>query len=332
MRSVYIYIIVIVLLLTSNIYSRDIYDNHGLGVLNLRSQSVAQSLRLTLPMMVPNFIKKGYSFQGDLTWTNVWANRDDYMLDYEMLEYTGGLSYGFESNWGIKVEILHREFVGGNMDSLIQGFHDTFGIGQNGRTDYPKNRHIINFYDQNTSSWRSADADELNNTGLNFLLNYDLYGNQYFPCINIFAVGRYTLESVNFVKNVENFDYGVGVGISKRLTEHLFAYAVLGYTFYRDDEVNTDSDLFVFEKEQRTGMLALAWQYHSELSFVCQFLYGDPLITNISGLDEPSKEVHLGLKMRLFGKHILSLSLIENVLIFDNSPDFGFHMGIQFAY
>ncbi len=328
------FIIFFVFLLVSfpNIIYAKMYDNHGLGILSLRSQSIAQSLRLTLPMMIPNDIKKGYTFHGDVTWTNVWAENTDYLLDYEMFEYIGGISYGFEYNYGVKLEIIHREYVGGGMDKLIQNSHDLFGFDQNGRDNYDRNRHVVNFFDRRTSLWRSADAEELNNTGINLLLNYDIFGSRFIPCINFFCVGRYTIESVNLIKTIDHYDFGVGIGISKRLTERFFFYTVLGYTFYNDDEINTDDQALEFEKEQRTALVAVAWQYHSDFSIVCQFLYGDPMIKNVEGLNEASRELHLGIKIRIFKKHEFNFSLIENAIAMDNSPDFGFHAGFKLNF
>ena len=44
---------------------------------------------------------------------------------------------------------------------------------------------------------------------------------------------------------------------------------------------------------------------------------------------DPTVEVTLGAKWEFLAGTVAELGLIENVLFFDNSPDFGIHFGVS---
>lgn len=330
MRSLYkiLTALLFAFIIHSPLQATDLDDNYGLGVLNINSQSIIQSLRLTLPMVVPQSIKSGWGVHASNTWTNVWAETSDYLLDYEMVEYSAGISYGTEKNLSYRVELVARRYIGGGMDSLIQNAHDLEGIGQNGRDEYARNRSVITVYNPDGSS-QTIDASVQDNTGVSLLVNYDLVGTRYFPSINLFGVFRYNIESADFLTNLDDIDGCIGLGISKRLTDKLFFHSVFGYSFF-NDKVNTEENSLQFHKSQRSFFVAFAWNLNPGLAVVVQYLYGEAMVKNISGLNEPSHEVHLGIKKQLSKKLFMDFSLIENTINMDNSPDFGFHMGFSF--
>ena len=85
--------------------------NYGLGKIDLRSQSPAQSLRFTLPLLIPGDIKPGWGFRIANTWSNVWANESEYLLDYEMSETIVTMTYGFNNRFGLSLEFENRQLL-----------------------------------------------------------------------------------------------------------------------------------------------------------------------------------------------------------------------------
>ena len=53
------------------------------------------------------------------------------------------------------------------------------------------------------------------------------------------------------------------------------------------------------------------------------------LIADFGPFSDTSEEVTVGYKWELRQKGILETGLIENIGAFDNSPDFGFHVGFS---
>lgn len=305
--------------------------NYGLGILNIRSQSVGQSFRLTLPLLVPGDIKPGYTTFAQTTWTNVWAQEKNYLLDYEMLDSTLGLSYGVNDHWGMSVVIDSRSYFGGNMDSFIQGFHDLLGMEQNGRDDHETGRSIISQYDPATGLLMGENsADEINNSGLNLLINYNFtHGNRSLPAVNLYGIARYAFEAADIVSSGNGIDLGLGLGLAKKWYSNFYTYGIAGYTLYNNQD-ETQKAIIALRNRQFTGLFAMAYTLSENAAILAQYLYSSSVVETIHGLDEPSHEVHLGMKFRLGKKTFMDISIIENIITMDNSPDFGVHLGLGF--
>ena len=81
-------------------------------------------------------------------------------------------------------------------------------------------------------------------------------------------------------------------------------------------------------KTQLSGSVAAEWSYIPTQSLLLQFLATEGQAVELGPFSEPSYEVTLGWKMQIKSKIVFELGLIENILNFSNSPDFGIHAGI----
>jgi hypothetical protein len=308
------------------------YDyNGGLGKLNIRSQSPAQSLRLNMPLPVPGDIKPGWGTRIGLTWSNVWASGTTYLLDYEMFGTILSLDYGFNERLGLELSFENRHYFGGAMDGLIQEFHDLFGIDQNGRDEVPKNRKVIQRFDPNTGSTLSeTSANELDNNGLSLLINYNLTpGTEIWPSVNVFGIVRYALTCADICADNHPVDFGLGTGLAKRWSKHWYSYAALGYTLYESRKSRAPApgvEPIEFEDSAISGLFALSWHWTPNFSLVGQYLYSGPDIKNIAEMNKASHEVDFGFKWKT-SVGLLEFAVIENIINFDNSADFGLHCG-----
>ena len=308
--------------------------NYGLGKIDLRSQSPAQSLRFTLPLLIPGDIKSGWEVRIASTWSNVWADESEYVLDYEMSDTIVTATYGFNKRFGVSLEFENRNYFGGHMDGLIQGFHDLFGIDQDGRDDVSKHRKVIQRFDPNTGQMLSeTSAEDLENNGMVLLMNYTLtHGTKIWPSVNVYSAVRYALECPDLCDEDHPVDVGLGFGLAKRWSEKWYTYASLGYTWYESrDVLETAPGLspMDFEDNAFTGLFVIAWHYTPSFSILAQYLYSGPSIKNIDVLDEASHEIHFGFKWKTkYG--LIEFAVIENVITMSNSPDFGLHVGWGF--
>ena len=311
----------------------DVGNNYGSGILEIRSQAVGQSLRLTLPMLIPGDISKGSRAYVGMTWTNVWSNDSEFLLDYEMLDTLVGFGYGFNNNFGVGAFLDNRSYFGGLMDDFIEGFHNMFGIDQDGRDKAPSGRSVIQLKDPETGEVTAEiPADKLDNTGLSILANYNFYfENPQLPSMNVYGVARHTLQSPKVFEKTANLDYGLGLGLSKRWFERWYTHAVVGYTWYAD-RGRIEPGNVTFEDEQLTVLLALGWQYTPDFALLAQYLYGSAVINKFEELDKPSHEVHLGFRWKVNKTYMLDFALIENIITMDNSPDFGLHLGLNASF
>jgi len=310
--------------------------NYGLGKIDLRSQSPAQSLRFTLPLLIPGDIQPGCGLHIANTWTNVWAEESEYVLDYEMSETLVTVTYGFNKRFGVFLEFENRNYFGGEMDGLIQGFHDIFGIDQEGRDDVSKGRKVIQRFDPKTGQMLSeTSAEDLENNAMVFLMNYTLtHGTKIWPAANVFGAVRYGLNCADLCRDNHPVDAGFGLGLAKRWSKKWYTYVSLGYTLYESRDPREPAPGVTpvdFEDNAFTGLFVLSWHCTPSFSILAQYLYSGQSIKNIDGLDEASHEVHFGFKWKTkYG--MIEFALIENVISMSNSPDFGLHGGWGFHF
>jgi thiol-disulfide isomerase/thioredoxin len=117
------------------------FSHVGYGPLSIYAQSAFQSLRLGIRPRTPSTLGRGqFQLRGTATWSNFWAvdlEVDDpdntYFLDFETLQTAVALAYGITDHFELELELQNRNRFGGALDGLSQGFHDLFGIDQNGR-------------------------------------------------------------------------------------------------------------------------------------------------------------------------------------------------------
>ena len=326
-------VILINLALPPNTFSNEAgFDyNYGLGILQLRSQSPAQSLRLTMPSIIPGAFKPGIlDLNAGITWTNVWVENSKLELDYEMLDTHVAVSYGINKRIGLGVAFDQRNYFGGGMDNFIQEFHDLFGISQNGRDRVDRNlSHIVHYDEQGNIIFETDDLSFLENNGITLIAQYILsHGTTRWPAISLSGVLRCGFNSPSSEDNHEPLDWNIGIGLSKRLADIWYIYSHLGYTRYGQTELVG----LEFEKDAISFMLAFAWQWKPNFSMLFQYVFSEGVVKDFGSLSDSSHEVNIGFKWQLSSGSIIEFAMVENVVTYDNSPDFGLHLAFSHPF
>jgi hypothetical protein len=264
-----------------------------------------------------------------LTWVNVWASDEaafdpdngelgQYLLDYESLHVALSAAYGVSDTFQVEVGIEDRSVFGGVMDGFIEGFHDLFSIDQAGRDRWPRDQLAI-FLDDPDGPTVELGAPESGTYVRDVLVTVQhnvTCGTENWPAISWAVTGRYALES-DLVEG-DDFDIGVSVALSRRFG-NVYGYLTLGYAWYGDG-----SALGIpLEDTQATALAAAEWRYHPRQSFILQWLWSQAVTDLIGPFAESANEVTLGWKWEAVPSGVLEIGLIENVITFDNSPDFG---------
>ena len=123
----------------------------------------------------------------------------------------------------------------------------------------------------------------------------------------------------------EYVDLSLSLSVSKRFGD-FFGYIGLGYSWFGHEKfVNVD-----LRETQASGLLAVEWQFTDRASLVAQCLISQGVAKDLREFSDPSYEVTFGGKFEIVPRMVLEAGLIENLVTFDNSPDFGVHVGILF--
>jgi len=304
------------------------FSHVGYGPLRLPSQSPFQSLRLGLSPRTPSTLATGeWEARAAATWVNIWSNGDEYFLDYEMLRSAASIGYGLSDRLQVDLEIETRSRFGGIMDGFVQGFHDVFGIDQNGRDEVGKGEFTFDLAPGAGKPEILLDEDDrgvfARSAALTFQQNLTC-GTTILPAVALAVTARTDTSPTSDLQGGGSLDFGAALALSRR-GGPLYLYGTFGHTWFGSERFRG----LRLENHQYTLLGALEWRFALRQSLLLQYLYTEGAIEDFGPFSDPSNEITLGWKWEVRDNWILEAGLIENLISFDNSPDFGIHAGIS---
>ena len=302
------------------------YSNVGLGPLNMRGQSPFQILRLSLTPESPTTLAKGhFNLLSVATWTNRWAQADNrYTVDMEVLRFSETIKYALTDKvvFGLEVPFCWRG--GGIMDGLIEGFHSIFGLGQMGRTDFPRNRYLIETYPDEERRFNDNPGVGIEDIVLR--AEYRLTcGTDILPATSVFGYVKLPTGNEHELYGTSGVDFGGSLALSKGITRDFYLYLNGGYFYYGRDRILG----IALKTFQTSALLGLEYRVDSRWSVTAQYLFNTAATSELKDFNAPTHELIAGFKKAISDRYIFEFGLIENIIEFRNSADFGFHGGLN---
>jgi hypothetical protein len=302
------------------------FSHVGYGPLNLYSQSPFQSLRLGIRPRTPSTLGRGdREFRATATWVNTWANGDDYFLDFESLQTALAFGYGITDTLQIEAEVQQRDRFGGVMDPFVQGFHDLFGIDQGGRDEVTHGEFSFDLDAPGGPSVSLTSADRGTfSRGVQVALQHNVTcGTARAPAFSYSLTSRLETLDSGDLSGASDVDVGLSVALARRV-KHFYFYGTLGYAWFGSDRFRG----IPIEDSQWTILAAAEWRFRADQSFLLQYLVTEGLVPGFGPFADDSHEITVGWKWEVVSKTLVEVGLIENLISFDNSPDFGLHAGV----
>ncbi|MBW1989811.1 MAG: DUF3187 family protein [Deltaproteobacteria bacterium] len=300
--------------------------NVGYGLLSLPSQSPFQSLRLAPMPRMPSTLKKGRTeLSATATLANVWAYESGgYLVDYETLNTRIAFAYGILPSVLLEVAYDERRVFGGVLDSVIMNFHNAFGIDQDKRDQYPKDQVNIQIYDAAGTPLVTWQDDAVLTQSIAATLQHNLTcGDDLWPAFSWSATLRHDLRDAVVDQEDDFPDVGLSLSLSKRLgVTHV--YLSPSMVFFGEDSVGT----IKLRDSQISGLFGVEWRFVEKSVLLVQYLVTQGAVQNFGEYSEPSHEITLGLKVEVAPSAVVAVGLLENIVTYDNSPDFGVHAGL----
>lgn len=307
------------------------FSNVGYGPLNLPSQSPFQSLRSAFQPRTPSTLAEGHiNLRQTETWVNIWARGTNHFLDYEMLRSNFALAYGISDTLQLELEVVDKSRFGGVMDGFVQGFHDTFNIDQGGRDEVRKRGFSFELDNPREGSRVSLSGDDRGSFSREFLLTFQYNmtcGTEDMPAIAYALTLRADQDLADDLHGGSPVDVALSVSTSKRFGD-IYGYLGLGLAWFGTEEFRG----IELDATQASVLAAVEWRFSAAMSFVAQYLFSQEITDHLGPFSEPSHEVTLGWKGELCRGAVLEIGLVENVLLSDNSPDFGIHAGLTYRF
>ena len=222
----------------------------------------------------------------------------------------------------LEAEYEQRWRFGGAMDSFVQGFHDLFGLDQSGRDLVPRNQFRILLDPYGDGSGVDLGSGFSGTFARNLLFTFQhnvTCGTAIWPAFSYAVTGRYAVGDVGETEGGA-WDIALSVAASRRFGK-FYAYLTLGYAWY-------SSDAFYgieLEDTQFTVLAAGEWRFKPRMSLILQIMTTQGVATDFDPFSQASNEVIFGWKWEVRQAGVLEIGLLENIVTFDNSPDFGVH-------
>lgn len=303
--------------------------NIGLGPLALREQFLLSQTHLTLTPQDPRPTDKGRWRAGlTLDWANTFGKKNvTYLVDGETVTTVSYVRYGVLEGFevGLDVPVLWRG--GGAMDDFIQGFHDAFGVSQNGREELPDDDFNVfvndregNFYQLDDEGWA------LGNIGASAKLTI-AQGDERFPALALQAVVTAPTGDQRREFSQGGWDGGAVLSVSKGFCGHFYLYANVGLTVFSNDGQGP-LDL---ASTRGFFMAGAEYRFTRRFSLVLQTSGTSPYFEE-DHLNEWTWVAGLGPKFQLGERCKAEVGLLENYGGYDFSADFGVHFGVELGF
>lgn len=307
-------------------------SNVGFGPLHIPSQSPFQALRFGYQLRAPSTLPAGRAeLRATETWINMFAmQEDEYLLDFEMLRSSVSIAYGLTDTLEVDIEFVDKSRFGGQQDGFVREFHDIFGLKQGGRDDTRSGNFAFDVAGRSgqadvslTGSDRGSFSRELVLTAQHVLTR----GTDTAPAVSgTLSLGFETNPS-NDLRGERPVSVASSVSLAKGFSD-VYVYLSAGFAWFGQEEFH-GIDL---RPIQASALAAMEWRVSEGMSFVVQYLASQGGADRFRPFSSPSHEVTIGWKGEIGPGIILEIGLIENVLVFDNSPDFGIHSGFTYRF
>lgn len=259
------------------------------------------------------------------TYVNEFKRPEAVNLDGEVLRFALELRYGLGDDWDIQLELPWLQHSGGQLDSLIDGWHDIFGMSDGGRDLVPRDLLDYRYLGPKTGFLLEDETSGIGDITL--ALSHVFYRRR--ETAVALALGY------KFGSGEEDDLLGSGAhdgflalrftgahGSELPLTWH----GQLGYL--RAGQ----SDLLrgIQSRDLWFAGLALDWALWDRVSLLAQLDgHAGPTHSDLTGLGADAWMGSLGLRWRMGGRWNLDLNFVEDLQV-ETAPDITFQASLSY--
>ena len=306
----------------SGMFSVAVHANVAITPMKIYAQSPLQSNSLTTELRSAFSDEEGNTeLFASGTIASVWAHSENFSMDYYQNQAIIGTQWQVTSK--IKTEIKYQYSYAGNngLDPFVYGFHDLFGIGQNGRDEVEDDQFTISVPKHGVEI--SDFKDEILSNALHGYVEYQAFVNEN-HAVSVGASLYFNKVGSGPFKR-DSFEQGLQTNYSFNYEKHAF-FSTLGITFQNRDGL-------LSEVPYKNHTLALAFGYGYALTpshhFVSSYHIFEGAIDDADDYSEESHEFVLGYRY-LMDATAFEFSVIENAVNMDNSTDIAFTFGLRY--
>lgn len=252
---------------------------------------------------------------------------DEYLnQDGEITRFALELRYGLADNWDVQLEVPWLEHDGGNLDRVIDDWHDFWGMSDGGRPRVSRDLLEYRYAAPGAGFWLQDSASGLGDVSLS--LSHAFYREG--------GTSASVVLGYKFGTGDEDDFTGSGADdafVALRFTgEHLSDlplswHGQAGYLYAGDSDLLGDAQ----EQHLWFAGLAVDWRVAGAWSLIAQLDgHAAPMDSDLKALGDVAAMVSVGGRWRFSPHWALDLSLIEDIVV-ETAPDITFQASLRYS-
>lgn len=308
------------------------YENSGMGHLSIRSLSPGHLLRPNASIaVIPEEKNRGeIQLSTTIDWGNVWNYREDvFIIDGEWILVSAKCI--IPANDAVQFGVIFPFSIrtGGFLDYPIEDFHKLIGLENDEREKFPRNNVLVKISGESGRKY-STTSGRIGVCDIPLFISWLLtHGSERSPAVVFQTGATIPIGDKTELEGMGNPIIGCSLLASKRVGHTPgFVYSSASISYCSTEQI---SGIEIREFEA-TAMLGFEYRAGKNTSLMAQYVYSSPVAKDFYEFSDPAHEINVGFKKRLSDGVVLEASITENLFMFNNSTDVGFHIGLSKWY
>jgi hypothetical protein len=253
---------------------------------------------------------------------------ESYLVDLESTTVDLTARYRLSEQWSAYLIASGVTYGGGTMDGTIESFHNTFGFGSFGRPGVGRNQvnMIFNLKSGQYASQRAPTGGGITDPTIGLRYRFQSLPEPW--SMSIEAAIKVPIAGRRLMLSSGRADYGVQAALQRRGLHHAL-YIDIATVYFRGDTfpIRQEAQLIPtaivgYERALTARTNLIVQGYASTSGYSHRQTDLDELLAN-------KYQVTLGLRHRR-EEFLWSFGVTENVQNLNNTPDFGFQLGLNY--
>ena len=246
-------------------------------------------------------------------------------FDGETLRFALELRYGLAENWGLQLDVPWLEQSGGDLDGVIDDWHDFWGMSDGGRSDVP--RDILDYQYTSPAGGFSLQDDTSGMGDISLSLNHVFYKDDSSAVSLTLGYKFATGDEDKFLGSGGDDAY-----IAVRFSGAQMSNLPLTWHGQAGYLRAGDSDLLDGFQEQNLWFAGLAvdWQFAQQWSLIAQLDgHAAPLDSSLTGVGDDAVMATLGTRWYFAQHWSIDFNVVEDIRV-ATAPDVTFQASLRY--
>jgi uncharacterized protein DUF3187 len=235
------------------------------------------------------------------------------------------LRYGIAPDWDVQLEVPWLDQSGGDLDHLIDDWHDFWGMSDGGRSKVP--RDVLDYRYTSANGGFSLQDDTSGIGDVSLAVNYAVYRDENSTVSAALGYKFGTGDDDDFLGSGADDAYIALRFSGEQLSDlPLSWHGQVGYLRAGDSDVLDDLQ----EKNLWFAGLAVDWRFARDWSLIAQLdSHAAPMDSSLTGVGDDAVMGTLGTRWYFAPNWSVDISIIEDIRV-ETAPDVTFQASVRY--